>query len=200
MYTENCNSKILNIFKVKSDVNLYESYTEFWARLMNALFCSYIHMKNKNDVEEFLTNAEFYINFERIYSFFQMVKILNFMDMTYKNLYENNIHSENIRKTMYKEDTNVLSYYIITLILINNYQEFLSWCYTNNISLLQFTKTSFNLDIFCNFIEKKYKTKSMIDGINCTEKLLERCNIAVKKDNNLSYLLQNLRMTICELG
>lgn len=201
MYTENCNSKILNIFKVNSDVNLYESYTEFWARLMNALFCSYIHMKNKNNVEEFLTNAEFYINFERIYSFFQMVKILNFMDMTYKNLYENTIHSENIRKTLYKEDTNVLSYYIITLVLINSYQDFLSWCYTNNnISLLQFTKTSLNLDIFCNFIEKKYKTKSMIDGIICTEKLLERGNRAAKKDSGLNYLLRNLRMTICELG
>ena len=27
---------ILNIFKVKSDVNLYEAYTEFWAETMNA--------------------------------------------------------------------------------------------------------------------------------------------------------------------
>ena len=63
-----CNTKILSIFPVNSDVNLYEAYTEFWARLMNVLFCSYINMKNKNDVDEFLTNAEFFMNFERIFS------------------------------------------------------------------------------------------------------------------------------------
>jgi hypothetical protein len=200
MNTSTCNSKILSIFKVNSDVNLFEAYTEFWARIMNALFCSYINMNNKNDINEFLTNAEFFINFERMFAFFQMVKILNFMDMSYKNLYEKNIQSENIRRTMYKEDTNVLSYYIITLILFNNYQDFLSWCDTNNTSLLQFKKTILNLDNFCKFIEKKYKTKSMLDGISCTEKLLLKVNKSVKKQKDLGFLIRNLRMTICELG
>ena len=200
MNTSTCNSKILSIFKVTSDVNLFEAYTEFWARLMNALFCSYINMKNKNDIDEFLTNAEFFINFERMFAFFQMVKVLNFMDMSYKNLYEKNIQSENIRRTMYKEDTNVLSYYIITLILFNNYQDFLSWCDTNNTSLLQFKKTILNLDNFCKFIEKKYKTKSMLDGIECTEKLLFKVNKSAKKQKDLGFLIRNLRMTICELG
>jgi hypothetical protein len=200
MNTSTCNSKILSIFKVNSDVNLFEAYTEFWARIMNALFCSYINMKNKNDINEFLTNAEFFINFERMFAFFQMVKILNFMDISYKNLYEKNIQSENIRRTMYKEDTNVLSYYIITLILLNNYQVFLSWCDTNNTSLLQFKKTLLSLDNFCKFIEKKYKTKSMLNGIECTEKLLFKVNKSAKKQKDLGFLIRNLRMTICELG
>ena len=166
---------------------------------MNALFCSYINMKNKKDIDEFLANVKFFINFERMFAFFQMVKVLNFMDMTYKNLYEKSIQSENIRKTMYKEDTNVLSYYIITLILFNNYQDFLSWCNTNNTSLLQFKKTNINLDNLCMFIKSKYKTKSMIDGIDCTEKLLSTVNKSSKK-KSVSYLIKNLRMTICELG
>lgn len=200
MYTQTCNLKILTIFKVNSEVNLFESYTEFWARLINVLFCSYIHMNNKNDAEEFLTNAKLYINIERVYGFFQMVKVLNFMDMSYKNLYENTIHSENIRKTRYKEDTHVLSYFIICLILFNNYQDFLLWCETNNTLLLQFKQTKLNLNNFCNFIGKKYKTKSMIDGINCTEKLLQQITQAIKKEKGLDYLLRNLRMTICELG
>lgn len=200
MNTSSCNTKILSIFPVNSEVKLYESYTEFWARIMNALFCSYINMKNKNDVNEFLTNASFFINFERIFAFFQMVKILNFMDMTYKNLYEKNVHSENIRNTMYKEDTSVLSYYIITLILINNYQDFLSWCNTNNTSLLQFKKTLSSLDSFCNFIEKKYKSKGILDGVECTEKMLIQVKKTSKKQKELGYLLRNLRMTICELG
>ena len=197
MNQSSCNQKILSIFPVKSEVNLYESYTEFWARIMNALFCSYINMKNKEDIDEFLTNAEFFINFERIFAFFQMIKVLNFMGMTYKDMYNNSVQSENIRTTLFKENTNVLSYYIITLILLNGYQDFISWCNTNNTSLLQFKKTIPNVNEFCKFIEKKYKTKAMLDGVDCTERLFKR---ASKKQKNMIYLIKNLRMTICELG
>jgi hypothetical protein len=200
MNTTLCNSRILSIFPVNSSVNLYEAYTEFWARLMNALFCSYLNMKNKNDSKEFLSNAEVFINFERMYSFFQMVKVLKFMDMSYKNLYEKSVTSEYIRKTMYKEDTNVLSYYIITLILFNSYQEFLSWCNTNNTSLLQFKKTTANLDSFCKFIEKKYNSKTMLDGVSCIERLVGKVNRNSRKTKDMLYMANNLRMTLCELG
>ena len=200
------NEKILKIFPVNSDVNLYEAYTEFWARIMNALFCGFINMKDKNDIDEFLTNAEMFINFERIFSFFQMVKILNFMGLSYDDLYKNNDMSEKLRKTLYKEDTNVLSYYVITSILINNYQDFLSWCNVNNSTLLQFKNTFKNLDNLCQFIGMKYKTKSMLDSVMCTKEMLY--NIVKKssqnknknKNKDLMYLIQNLRMTICELG
>ena len=193
-----CTKKILSIFPVNSDVNLFESYTEFWARIMNVLFCSYMH--TQNNMDHFLNYAEMLINFERMYSFFQMVKILNFMDMEYNQLYEKSVHAENVRKHLYKEDTNVLSYYVITLILINNYQGFLSWCNTNNTSILQFKKTNANLDHFCEFIQKNYKSKSILGGIKCTEDLLTKVKHKAKKQKNLGYILRNLRMTICELG
>lgn len=195
-----CNQKILRLFPVKSDVNLYESYTEFWARMMNALFCSFINMKDKNDMNDFLTNAELFINFERIFAFFQMVKVLNFMSLTYKDLYNKTTISENLRNTLYKEDTNVLSYYVLTLILINNYQDFLLWCDTNNMVILNFKKSKGNLDEFCKFIEKKYKTKNMLESIECTEKLLNHFKTMAKRQKKLYYILKNLRMTICELG
>jgi len=197
-----CNSKILTIFPVNSEVNLFESYSEFWARIMNISFCSYINIKNKDNVDEFLINVEFFINYERAYAFFQMVKILNFMDMSYSNMYNKSKESTTIRKTLYKEDTNVLSYYIITLILLNNYQDFMLWCNTHNTTLIHFKKTTTNLDSFCKFIEKKYKSKSMLDGIECTEKLIQRVNNLVNKykKKDEAYLLKNLRMTICELG
>jgi len=195
-----CNQKILSLFPVSSDVNLYESYTEFWARMMNVLFCSFINMKDKNDIDEFYTNTEFFINFERIFAFFQMVKILNFMGLTYKDLYKKTVLSENLRRTLYKEDTNVLSYYVLTLILLNNYQDFLSWCNINNISILNFKKTTKNLENYCKFIEKRYKTKNILDGIECTERLLYRVKNSTKKQKDLIFLIKNLRMTICELG
>jgi hypothetical protein len=194
--SKNC---ILNIFKVNSDVNLYESYTEFWAEIMNALFCSFFALKDKNNIQEFLSNSEFFINFERTYSFFQLVKTLHFMGLSYKDLYSNTERSRVLRENLYKEKTNVLSYYVIKTILINNYQGFLEWCKYNNFSLLQFKKTLSNQRQVCNFIEKNYKTKSMISGVLETQRFFNIIQNQ-KKNINLQYILSNLRMSICELG
>ena len=105
-----------NIFKVNSIVRLYEAYTEFWAEIMNALLCSFFLLKDKNNISEFLSNSEFFINFERTYSFFQLVKILDFMGLSYQNLYSKTIHSKNLRDHLYNENTNVLSYFVIKTI------------------------------------------------------------------------------------
>jgi hypothetical protein len=172
MNNSGCKNRILSIFPVQSEVNLYESYTEFWAEIINALFCSFFSLKNKNNIEEFLSNSEFFINFERTYSFFQLVKTLRFMGLTYKDLYSKNINSKIMRETLYKENTNVLSYYVIKTILLNNYQGFLFWCKKNNLSLLQFKKTLANQDEFCKFIEKNYKTSSMLESIDISQKFL----------------------------
>lgn len=198
MNNDTAHKCILNIFKVNSEVNLYESYTEFWAEIMNALFCSFFSMKDKTDIDDFLEYSEFYINFERTYSFFQMVKTLNFMGLSYCDLHSNNSNSRTIRENLYKEKTNVLSYYIIKCVLMNNYQGFLSWCKTNNFALLQFKKTIANQKEYCKFIEKNYKTTSMKSGIEETEVFLRTIERKNKKAN-YHYILSNLRMSICEM-
>jgi hypothetical protein len=199
MDNTHCHSKILNIFRVNSEPNLFEAYTEFWARIMNALFCSYHSLKNKNDIDKFLSYAEFFINMENSYSFFQTVKVLHYMGLDYNILHKNNEHFQEEKNKLYKEKTSVLSYYVITLILTSNYQDFLSWCYENNgsTSFLQFKKTMKNQDLFCKFIEKKYKSKQILHGIECGENLLNRL-MRLNTKKGMKYLLKNLRMTICE--
>ena len=199
MNNNNTHKCILDIFKVNSNVNLYEAYTEFWAEIMNALFCSFFSLKDKNDIEDFLSNAEFFINFERTFSFFQLVKTLDFMGLTYKDLYLETERSRILRENLYKEKTNVLSYYVIKTVLINNYQGTLSWCKTNNLSLLQFKKTIKNQSEFCKFIESHYKSNSMLNGVTDTKKFLNDLRKKGKRIN-LSYILSNLRMSICELA
>ena len=90
------------------------------------------------------------------------------MGLSYNDLYRKTLLSKNVRKAQYKENTNILSYYVLTTILLNNYQDFLLWCDTNNISLLNFKKTSTHIDNMCVFLEKKYKTKYLLDGIKFT--------------------------------
>jgi len=207
-----CHAKILEIFPVKSEVNLFEAYTEFWARIMNVVFCSYLNTKCKKgfkekDIEEFLDNVEMFMNFEIMYSFFQMIKVLHFMNLEYKQLWEQSSNANNLRNTKYKEDTNVLSYYVITLIIIYNYQPFLLWCYNHNPTLLQFNKTPENQMEFCHFIESKYKAPKLLHGIKCVTELFERIKVLKTNTNtktnvtkDIDYLYTNLRMTLCELG
>jgi len=222
-----CHAKILEIFPVRSEVNLFEAYTEFWARIMNVVFCSYLNTKSKKgfkDVDEFLDNVESFMSFEIMYSFFQMIKVLHFMNLEYKHLWEQSVNADKMRNALYKEDTNVLSYYVITLILIYNYQSFLSWCQHHNKSLLQFNKTAENQMEFCHFIETKYKSPKFSHGIKCVTNLFQRVKVAkINKSNknksnknksnknksnhdkvnskkDIDYLYNNLRMTLCELG
>lgn len=204
MNNEACNNKIRSIFPVNSEVNLFESYAEFWAKIMNALFCSYAHLSNKNDVQAFLTNVDFFITLEKIYSCFQMVKVLDFMNLKYKQLYSTDTEISSLRNTLYRENTNVLAYYIITCILLNDYPSFIEWCDSNNISLLQFKKTTANQSKFCQYILTKYKSTVFLRNIKCAELLLN--TIKGKQDKHVwkhptetRYVLKNLRMSVCEL-
>jgi hypothetical protein len=191
------NKCILDIFKVNSEVNSYEAYTEFWAEIINALFCSFYALKDINDMNSFLSNSELFINFEITYSLFQLTKTLDFMGISYNDLFSNSKQSVILRENLYKEKTNVLSYYVIKTILLNNYQGFLTWCNSNNLSLLNFKKTTGNLNEFCLFIQKNYKKKDLLNNIDQTHLFLSKIQ---RKKENYKYILSNLRMSICELG
>jgi hypothetical protein len=194
-----CNRIIKNIFYVNSNVNLYEAYTEFWARIINTAFISYTYSKNYN---QFVKVFEKLLNVEISYSLFQMIKVLNYMDLTYDEIINN--FQEN-----YKEKTNVLSYFFITTILLFNYTEFLLWCDTNNNNLYDFKKTNKNLLEFCKFIKNKYDDTIFLQNIRKINIFFERYHNKNKnknknknqnqKNKKINYLMNNLRMTIYEL-
>ena len=77
------------------------------------------------------------------------------MGMSYKDLYENDNVSQIARKYLYKEKTNVFSYYIIKNLLLYHYSSFLEWCNNHNINTLRFDKYDNNLNKFFDFIRRK---------------------------------------------
>ena len=201
MNTDKCTADILKIFPVDSDVNLYESYAEFWAEIMNALFCSFFKLKNKNNVDEFLENSEYFINFERTHSFFQLVKTLHYMGLKYETLFKKDKQNSLRRETLYKEKTSILAYYIIKTILMNNYQGFLDWCQNNNYELYDFKKTQPNIDKFCTFIKKNYKSNDMLDNVERMEYFfIDNKDNSREKKEKYNFIMKNMRMSICELG
>ena len=195
MDNDNTRKFILKIFPVKSDVKLFEAYTDAWAKILNVLITSYL--VSDRTYKQYQNFTQKYINLERTHCFFQCIKILHHMGLTYRDLYSDNEYSSNLRK-LYKEQTSILSYYILNAVILNIYQDFLIWCQENNTSdsILQFVKNPKKQDEFCKFIEKNYKTKNMLDSIDCISKMFEKENSKSYKNNNL---LKNMRKSLMEI-
>ena len=194
---DNTRKFILKIFPIKSDVKLYEAYTDTWAKILNVLITSYL--VSDRTFKNYQNLTQKYINLERTHCFFQCIKILHHMGLTYENLYSKDEHSSNMR-SLYKEQTSILSYYIINAIILNIYQDFLIWCQNNNTndSILQFEKTKEKQMEFCKFIENNYKTKNMLNKINCISNMFENYRNS-KKNKNIDNLLRNMRKSLIEI-
>jgi hypothetical protein len=95
---------------------------------------------------------------------------------------------------LYKENSNILAYYIIKTILIVNYQQLLLWCNQNNEKLFQFNKTVNTLNDFCQFVKNNHNSDRLKIAIQNMENIFNK----IINSNN-KYLLSNMRMTICEM-
>jgi O-glycosyl hydrolase len=134
------------------------------------------------------------MNLERTHCFLQVIKILEYKGLTYTDLY----NKRTDKKEMYYENTSVLSYYILNAVILNDFENFFMWCIKNNKNILQFDNTEKKQIEFCKFIENNYKTKLLLDRINCISGLL----LEFKNNNtssSIQELLQNMRKSLCEL-
>jgi len=189
------NKKMEKIFNINSEFNIYESYTEFWATILNSLLSSYFLVDKENITtikkfqEKYLLYIDFFIEFERFFSLFQCVKVLNHMGLSYNNIIES---KDSYKKSLYKEKTNIFAYYILKCVLLYNYNDFIKWCQENNKNTLFFVKTHINLSRLYEFIEKKYKKIIFLNDMKKTETIFKN-----KKSNKELY--ETLRMTIIEI-
>ena len=73
-FPQEAQKEIHSIFAVKTQGNLFEGYTEFWAGMINMMFCSMILEKRGkfSNVMEIMGNL---IHVEKMFGFFQVVKI-----------------------------------------------------------------------------------------------------------------------------
>ena len=189
--THTINETMRNIFPINSEFNLYEAYSETWASIINSAFCSYSFLDADKNVDDFYLYCDFCIKFEQIFSLFQTIKVLTFMGLHYEHLYEKNKTACNIRKYLYKENTNIFAYYIARSVLMFNLSSFLNWCNKNNTNVFNFNKNSFNLKKFGNFIEKNYKNKEFLEKLDIIRRFYR-----TKKQG---ILLKTMRMTLCEM-
>ena len=182
------NDDIQSIFHIKSKFLINESYVEFWANILNCCLISY--KINKLDKKKYLSHVNYCINFEILFSIFQIVKILKYMGLSYKQLYKSDPVNKKMCNDKYKETSNVFSYYILKSVFLFNYNGFLNLCKEHNHKLFNFISIENKRDILINFIKNNYSNKKFlktIDAIKC------------KKTDTLNYFMNNtLRLTAME--
>lgn len=195
MNYDNIRSNVKSLFNIDCDFELSESYSEFWAVIVNSCFISYDLLDDVDNIKDFLLYVKFCLNLEIIFSLFQMIKMLKHTNMNYDMLYKNDKTSKYV-KILYKENTNVFCYYIIKTIMLFFYDDFFKWCNLNNSNLIKFDKRGKNLTGFFKFIEKRYKSEYFIDSIHKMEKLFLK-KMKNKSKKNI-MLIKTGRMSICE--
>jgi len=197
MDNEALNRRMQALFRVDSNINIPEAYTETWARILNCCIAGFYHMKGKRSFDHFNQLSTLFLELERTFSCYQMVKVLSLMGISYKDLYsDGDVHE--LRRSQYRENTNVFAYIVIGGILMNNYTGFMHWCDVNNSSLLRFTNRS-RLDSFYDLVVSSSKTELLLEMVHLIEGRLGRR--ARRKRGGSSSVLRNTgRMSLVALA
>lgn len=159
---------ILDIFHVESNVNLFETWCEMWGELFNIIIYVANDIPHKsNDV--IIEKIKYYFKYEQIFSVFQCIKVLHHQNLSYKDIITKS------GKVLYKENTNVLSYYIIKSIFMFHIVDFFNFTVNNNQSSLIFINSLENITNYCNLIKAKYNNPTYLLIINNMEKWFDMC-------------------------
>lgn len=175
---ENIKTELYKLFPLTHDGNLFETYTEVWAVIIHSLIIVFQQTLHKNNMELIKTKWEKIITLEKEFSVYQSVKVLQYNNLTYTNILTGH---PNCAK--YKENTNILCYYLIKSIVLWNVIDFMKWCYDTQKSII-FKKSIHQPMHFLHFIQTYYKNTDYLNNIQ-------------KYENNGKDLKSNtLRMTL----
>ena len=195
--------KLSELLKIKSDYNIYEAYCEFWAMNINILFYTY-HVLYKDIRFKDISFDDFYekilvnLNIEKTFALVQVNKILMYMNLRYNMIIKNDEHNVMTRRMLYRENTNVLSYYILKTVLLVNDVQFYEWIIIHNKNLLAFKQDPHNIIHFVNFLIEHMGNDKMVYLVtkadNILGRLLKQCN----KHIYYQDLSKTMRMTLLQ--
>jgi len=190
---------IYQIFPVKTTVQLYEAYNEFWAEFLQIVFLCYKPIYKENSKEELkgvfssvVKKVQEKLELEILFSQFQASKVLYYYGLSYRDLYLPS--SAEIRRKKYREKSGAFSYYILKTIFLSYYPQFIDVCIHLNKGSLQCKKTQTVVLRLVDFIKEYYSDPVFIDR-------MDRLFIFIRehsKDKILSESMNTLRFTLTE--
>tara|TARA_Y100000816_G_C26105962_1_gene587775 strand:- start:2817 stop:4085 length:1269 start_codon:yes stop_codon:yes gene_type:complete len=187
------NKKLSSIFPMDINFNVAETYTESWARIINCALYSFVYTIDKSKAK-FYEYAHAALQLERLFSIYQMQKILRFMGLTYANLRGTTDADIFLRKNMYREDTAVFGYYVLGGIVMSDFYGFLKWCGSNNPGFIQFHNTKGNKKSFGDFIESNVDDPVLLKTFACIEKTMLSC----KNKKATTLFKRTMRMSLID--
>lgn len=167
--------EMTRIFSVNSEINLFEAYTEFWAKMINMLVCASLMEDNFDGVMKVMNVM---VQMDKQFAVFQVVKILRHMGLTYGDL----LNGTN----KYREGTNVFAYFVLNMCLMNHYNDFIQFCKRESYNILRYNRKKVHLLV--DFLKQCHNCKSLRKNIKEMERL-----------SGKDYLMENLKMTLFEL-
>ena len=193
----NLNNEIVNL---KHDIGLQECIVEFWGEFLNNALFSFFYTQeckfnNNIKFKKYLNFFDSIMNIEIIHSYLQSSKILQKNNMDYESL----ISIINKESNNYSEGTHIFSYYILKMILIHDYKNYINLnivCNNNNI-IFNKNKTYKNMAQFFDYICNYSINKTLIKNMNFIEEILWflRNNVMCKQTN---YIINNFKMAVIE--
>jgi hypothetical protein len=170
------------IFIIKSDYLLFETYTELWAEIIQILFICIL--ENTNNISN-------KINDELTFSLLQMNKIFSISTKN-KATYNDLINRNKTALNLYKENSNCFAYYVLKTIGLYYINDFILWCSINNKpNLISFNNSIDNIMRFIDFFKKRYTNPELVKSINDVNNLIN------KKEGN--FIDKTLRISIYEI-
>ena len=174
-------TKLFNIENNNDSFRIYESYCEVWAEIMNCFFLSFFQRQDMIDCKSLFNK---HMTKQITFSVFQLVKIVKHYHSHY---------SEFIDKTRdvikFKENTYVISYYILKTILLFHSIDFEKWCESKNVNIFQFHRSKTNVLDYGKLIQQYYNKEPFLKYIQKMEQHLSNS----KFDQDF---LNTMRMTV----
>jgi hypothetical protein len=197
--------ELRKLFYVDSTYKIYETYSELMATILHVCMISYKlltpinkqHRENQEIISQYLFYTETLLTYELYFSFFQSMKIMRFMNISYDMFHKakiNKLYRKQLN-TAYKEKTNVFCYYILKLPLLLNINSFISWISSNNRTLFQFKNTETNIDNFIHFLDRIYYDKNNQYKKKMFSKY-EQNYESKREDKKYIEIMNTMRMTI----
>ena len=177
--------EIMKTFKVNNPngIRVYESYCELWAQIMNVVIFSFMKSKNQTNFQNIFGHL---INKELSFSFFQLSKVLQKLNVSYEDLIDTKCK---IIKIKIKEGSHVLSYFVLKTILFANLRMFERWCKKNNTKMFRFVHK--NAIKYVELIVKNSKSTKMHDNLKKTSIFCKKANITHKIKNTAKMTIIN---------
>jgi hypothetical protein len=148
------------LFHIKSDFNINEAYTETWARIINGVLYSFASLTEREKTfNNFLMYTDFSLQLERLFSLYQMNKVLDFMGLNYTDIYSSGAY---MKAHLYKEETHVFGYYILTALFLNDYKEFMQWCAVINNNIMKFNCRAESFKKMATYIQQIHNNNDLL--------------------------------------